>query len=557
MKHIFGTVLATLGAATLSAATLTVTSTLDDDSAGTLRSVLASASDGDIIVFDDSLQGQTIKIVHRTHADWAIPISASVSIVGPEDKSITLDGGFNGDQDSGSRIFAVNNPSASLSCKNLVFQNANGRDWGSQIAYGGAIYSEGDVFLDSCSFVSNRVGAIKISGRKSVTGGAAAHVLGDLTVTNCEFIGNMAPSGPIMGCVLIPLGDNFVIKNSNFIENKSSSYCAGICISPEVSNVLIEDCNFIGNIAGGYSCRGGAIYVLRNTAAKILINRCIFRNNGFKGTGTLGGSIYMDSGTNKFVIANSEFSGCRTGGAGGGSVRVEGGHECILVNCTAANNTAGSHGAGLDLRSPSYFVNCTVVGNALYNLGDKSASGGIYHGSTKLKLLNTVVVHNYYMNSGNVGTTGNIFNKISSSDLLATASLADGSVADDEKELFAEYGTMDRIYQHYDTNPTEFVFAEPVPVPLLNNDEKRSRVVEIAKLGPLDGKGYLVKMTDDFSYVAYSKDRGATWTTFYGEESDGAKLLLHDQRGVQYSEKRVPIGAAAFDFPLSTIIMIN
>jgi hypothetical protein len=64
-------------------------------------------------------------------------------------------------------------------------------------------------------------------------------------------------------------------------------------------------------------------------------------------------------------------------------------------------------------------------------------------------------------------------------------------------------------------------------------------------------------MTDDFSYVAYSKDRGATWTTFYGEESDGAKLLLHDQRGVQYSEKRVPIGAAAFDFPLSTIIIIK
>lgn len=82
MKKFLTFALATSSIAMLSAATLTVTSLADDDSEGTLRAVVAGAVDGDVVVFDDSLSGGTIEIVHRSHADWAIPVSASITIVG-------------------------------------------------------------------------------------------------------------------------------------------------------------------------------------------------------------------------------------------------------------------------------------------------------------------------------------------------------------------------------------------------------------------------------------------------------------------------------------------
>jgi hypothetical protein len=42
--------------------TLTVTSPLDDGSSGTLRATIAAAASGDTIVFDNSLNGQTVTL---------------------------------------------------------------------------------------------------------------------------------------------------------------------------------------------------------------------------------------------------------------------------------------------------------------------------------------------------------------------------------------------------------------------------------------------------------------------------------------------------------------
>lgn len=557
MKKILTIALATSSIAMLSAATLTVTSLADDDSEGTLRTVVAGAVDGDVVVFDDSLSGGTIEIVHRSHADWAIPVNASITIMGPEDKSIIIDGGYDGGIDSGSRIFAVNNAEVSLTCENLVLQNANGRDWGSSIYYGGAIYSEGDVFLENCTFASNRVAAITINGRKSIIGGAAAHVLGSLTVNNCEFIKNESFGSYMQGGLLTVTGENISIKNSKFLNNRATSHNAGIAVHDTVSNVVIENCEFNGNVAGANGCLGAIVHVVHNASADIFIKNSIFRNNGFSGSGAHGAVLYAEAGTCKFKFLNCEFSGNRSGGTTAGAVRLNSSSACVFVNCTVADNSASSHGGGLDLRCAAHLVNCTITGNFLTNPGDRTASAGIYHDNNTLKLLNTAVIHNFYTpNSEYVATQGNIYKAVSANDLAVRACLADGSVEPGETELFASYKMVDTIYKWWSEDTEICTYAAPVSVPALNTDEKRSRVVEIAKLGPLDGKGLLVKMTDDLSYIAYSADKGITWTTFYGEEDGSAKLLLQDQRGVSFSEKRVPIGAAAFDAPLATIILI-
>lgn len=209
MKKLCFSIFLSFSAALLFGETLIVSSVADDNSAGTLRYVLANAKDGDVVVFDDSLKGETIKIVKRSHADTAICINASVSIIGPEDKSITLDGGYSNHQDSGSRIFALTNSVATLTCKNLIFTNAQGRDWGSQANYGGAISALGDVSLDNCFFISNRAETVTITARqRDEAGGAAVRAKGNLTVNNCYFEGN-STAGNNYGAVINAHGKMF------------------------------------------------------------------------------------------------------------------------------------------------------------------------------------------------------------------------------------------------------------------------------------------------------------------------------------------------------------
>jgi hypothetical protein len=81
------------------AATHIVTSLADDGSAGTLRSVVSSAVDGDIVEFADAISGGTIVI----NKDLGVmEISSSISVVGPESAPIILSGGREGCAYSGS-----------------------------------------------------------------------------------------------------------------------------------------------------------------------------------------------------------------------------------------------------------------------------------------------------------------------------------------------------------------------------------------------------------------------------------------------------------------------
>lgn len=99
------------------------------------------------------------------------------------------------------------------------------------------------------------------------------------------------------------------------------------------------------------------------------------------------------------------------------------------------------------------------------------------------------------------------------------------------------------------------------PVPVLNADKKRPRVVEIAEGGPLDGKGYFVKHSADWSSIAYSKD-GSSWTAMLGTVANATIQLAADQRGVAYRENKSlglfqpPVGAAAVEAAQATMLLI-
>jgi hypothetical protein len=84
---------------------------------------------------------------------------------------------------------------------------------------------------------------------------------------------------------------------------------------------------------------------------------------------------------------------------------------------------------------------------------------------------------------------------------------------------------------------------------------RRSRVIEIAKEGPLDGTGYYVKHSEDWADIIYSKD-GSKWTTLLGSNDKATIPLTADQRGVAYKNGKPPIGAATFEPPLAFMILI-
>ena len=91
MRILFLTVLVCAATASLQsadAATITVTNT-NDSGADSLRDALASASDGDTINFDPSLNGQTITL---TSGELVIP--KSVMISGPGANNLTVSGSF-------------------------------------------------------------------------------------------------------------------------------------------------------------------------------------------------------------------------------------------------------------------------------------------------------------------------------------------------------------------------------------------------------------------------------------------------------------------------------
>ncbi len=536
-----------LAAASAPGATLVVTS-LDDDGPGTLRAVVASAQDGDVVTFADSLRGGTMTIVHRSHADFGIPVSASISIVGPEDRSIALDGGFDwsgGNNDQGSRILVSEDATKSLVCENLVFRNANGRDWGSTVCYGGAVLCEGDATFRACTFVSNRAASTTIASPRTIRGGGAMDVGGALLAEGCAFVGNTAPNPPSYGGAVLARGAAATFRDCSFDGDWTESHCAGVFLASTVRAASLERVSFSRLRGGTTNCRGAAIFSQMTSGGLVRLDACTFRGCGFHGP-SWGGAIYSETGCD-VVATDCEFSGNAPGDTGG-AVRLGAG-TAVFANCTFWGNAVRCHGGALDLRMEAWIVNCTVAGNFVTYPGDHTPSAGIFADRGTVELLNTAVVHNYWTKDSSLSAE----QKNVSKSLALRASL--DTAADGEEELFASYGTAAGATPVWGDPPVSF--AAPVPVPLLNGDKRRSRVVEIARGGPLDGAGYPVKHSADWTAIAYSTDKGATWTALRGAVADATIRLDRDQRGASYSLRRTPIGAAAFENPAVTLLLVK
>jgi hypothetical protein len=372
--------------------TLTVLNNLDSG-AGSLRDTITNAKSGDIIVFDSSLNGQTITLTSNELA-----INKSVDIEGPGPSLLTV---------SGNDIFRVFDVSQGLTVTIAgiavshgvgtgdLQDNSQGGGGGGGLLNGGSIVNlANDVF--SCNHAEH--------------GGAITNVAGSvLTVFNSSFIANQAvgstgdayveggviwstdhkgvgATATLMGCTFI--GNQALAQDGGSLggSNRALSVANGGAIhSGGQSFLTVKNSTFIGNqaIAGSGAdaskasgasvvdvATGGAI--ANDEGLHFVVDGCTFSHNeaiggsnatsdsGNLGQG-VGGAIVTEG---MAAITNSSFdhnlAQGGSGDAGGSGVVLNGrgiggaianfplGVSLTVSNCTFNDNQAlgGSGDAG-------------------------------------------------------------------------------------------------------------------------------------------------------------------------------------------------------------------
>jgi hypothetical protein len=387
------------GLATAGASTLTVLNALDKG-AGSLRNTIAGANNGDIIVFDPSLAGQTI-----TLTSGQLSIKQDLSIEGLGADSLTISG------NDVNRVFDIaEGTTVTIAGLTITHGAATSGAADRGAGGGGGILNAGNLTLD------NVVVAYNIAMNHG--GGIANASFAVLTVANTAFVGNQAASrdpfafaegGAIYnnnrGCVAMVTGCTFITNraigaNGGLI--KAGQFAIGQCNGGAIHNgltdmLIVNDSTFIGNQAVGGSggsatsdasgnlgsAVGGAIANDENCdGGGLIVNRCTFNSNqAIGGMNNSGGA-----------------SGPAVGSGGGGAI-YHGGvgtvTDCTFIGNQARggdHNTAGSGGFQVGLGGGGAIKNnifsCQVtltISGCVFNnnqaVGGVGNSGGVLVGT--------------------------------------------------------------------------------------------------------------------------------------------------------------------------------
>ena len=359
-----------------------------DRGPGSLRQALADANDGETIVFDAALAGQTI-----TLTSGELVIDKSVAIAGPGAAQLTISG------NSASRVFDILQSGLTVAIAGLTIADGVGTlrspFHGPE---GGAIYvSGGNMTLSSCILLDNQV----MFNAGLARGGAIYIADGRLTVNGSTLSSNRA------------IGSNSVFGGRGFQGWGGALYVAG-------GSVQINDSTLANNQAtggmGGDSYRGspggaggegagGAIYV---AAGSLTVTNSTFAGNqvtggdgGMGGQGTaggdggqaLGGAINVAAGS--ATVTDSTFAANQaTGGIGG--MGQGGGHD---------GASGQGSGGGITNAGTLTLTGATVSGNAVGPSGSGGGLAALAAGTTTIR--NAIIAANSASSSPDLAGTLN------------------------------------------------------------------------------------------------------------------------------------------------------
>jgi len=288
----------------------TFVTTLADTSPHTgisLRDAIADALPGGYIEFQAGLAGP-IDLSTADGGQGTLTLSQDVTILGPSNDSITIEGGMTAGN-SGNALVLVVDLNVTATLDNLVINN------GYSATVGGGIDNAGTLTVTNCTFNGNSA-----AGSSGSDGGGAIYNSGSLTVTNCTIANNEAAE---FGAGI--RNDGTLSVTDSTFTNNSCQFGGGIFNN---DTATVTGCTFSQNVGlalGGGICNFSTLSVTNST---FTANRSSY-----------GGGIFNDS---TLSVTNATIAD----NLGGGGISNNPGNytgPVTLVNTLLAMNNGGDY----------------------------------------------------------------------------------------------------------------------------------------------------------------------------------------------------------------------
>jgi Right handed beta helix region len=322
----------------------TVINTADSGS-GSLRNILAAATNGETITFDPTLNGATITLTSGELAISGLQVSIDAS---------ALSNGIKISGNNASRIFSISSGS-SVTLSNLeIFNGRVAENTGGGIS---ALQSQLNLIKTT---VRNCYSAFDGGGlwANGVTG----------FVDRCSFLGNDA--GGFGGGIYLIGTPPFTIQNSVLAGNRSplGGGIATFAASPAITNCTIQ-----GNSGAGIQQEFSGAPTLRNTI--VWANR--------SGDGSIG-SQQIRRGTSSTGVANVDF--CLVEGVSGTASNLDGTVSTNNPNFIAPATPVDSS------TPPSAIADLRVyTGSPILNVGSNAANSAPLDRAGRTRIQNTTI----------------------------------------------------------------------------------------------------------------------------------------------------------------------
>jgi hypothetical protein len=347
-----------------------------DSGAGSLRDTLAAAQSGDTIVFDPSLEHETI-----TLTSGPLALNSNLTIDGPGANllaisgnqhsqlftlsgnaqvrlaNLTLTGGMS---NQGGAVFLEGSAALTLDSDILSGNQALGDANGD--ALGGAVFSSPgtNLIIDNTAFVNNQTNGTKESFGGALVNGGALSIDGATFTNNAALGSTTASQGGAIGNLD---GSTSTIKVSTFTGNAALGSGAGAAVGGAIANEDFDQFPFTGL---GVTCT---------------VSQCTFANNRANGGGNSGnqvgngGAIEDEPGVNLTVL-NCSFTGnqANSGGgtfADGGAIDNSPAVTVTISDSRFISNSAIGSGVGANAEGGALnnlqtmtIVNCLFSGNS-------------------------------------------------------------------------------------------------------------------------------------------------------------------------------------------------
>jgi hypothetical protein len=376
-----------------------------------LRDALdAATTDGDIIVFNAALSGQTISL-----SEGQLEITAGITITGLGSANLTVDAVSN------SRVFYIYTATSGVEVAISGLSIINGEE---PDEYGGGIFDvhDGDLTLDDVSIT----GCVAEYGGAVYKDGDGTIEIVDSTISDNyaeESAGALYNNG---------VGD-LIIRNSTF-DGNSANGDGGVGELGNAGNVTITDSTFSNNTA--LYGKGGAFYITTDVTGNVSISGSTFSDNDALYGG--GGAIYTDNG-GSFTISSSTFSGNYSAFWGGALYMGSTGQVITITDSLFVDNTSDASGGAVNFDGDDQIVtinNSTFVGNT-----SDSDGGAIWkeHGGS-LTINMSTITENSAINGGGVWFFGTLGNEVQA-DVTITGTILAGNTG--TEDTVDDLGTSD------------------------------------------------------------------------------------------------------------------